>query len=195
MPNTFNNLINYKNEAVIDIEFLGDINLIEYHNEKMNLQFHGIKKDYNDTRSDKEKIVFHLNYETSYNIIENVSVSKNKTVNVCLMAKLIDNFEMSYKAKLYVTGKGPKFLNQEKDNQIDNPETLKAFMSKYKLDFKFIDDGKKVPLIMEISGKLNGSFPIPYLLVQSLDSECNKTKYWSVENDGIHFDKFKTKDY
>lgn len=175
MPNTFNNLINYKDEAVIDIEFLGDINLIEYHNEKMNLKFHGIKKDHNDTRSDSEKIVFHLNYETSYDIVENVSVSKNKTVNVCLMAKLIDNFEMSYKAKLYVTGKGPKFLNQEKDNQIDNPETLKAFMSKYNLDFKFIHDGKKVPLITEISGKLNGSFPIPYLLVQSLDLKCNKT--------------------
>lgn len=176
LPNTFNNLVNYRKEAEIDIEFLGDISLIESDNEKMHFQFHGIGKNYNDVKSDEAKIVFHLNYEMSYDIIENVSISKNHIANVCLMAKLIDNFEMSYKAKLYVSGKGPKFLNKEKDNQINNPETLKAFMSKYNLNLKFIDE-KKVPLIMEISGKLNSSFPIPYLFVRPFDFKCNETEH------------------
>ncbi len=111
--------------------------------------------------------------EVTYNIKKIVNIPSHQNVQVVSYVNWIENLKMPYKAKITVTGEGPRF---EDDHELDS-DTIQVLLSKYGFDERLIEQNPK-SLTFETKGTFVGSFGLDSVFsVHSLNEDIQKQFY------------------
>ncbi len=111
--------------------------------------------------------------EVTYNIKKIVNIPSHQNVQVVSYVNWIENLKMPYKAKITVTGEGPRF---EDDHELDS-DTIQVLLSKYGFDERLIEQNPK-SLTFETKGIFIGSFGLDSVFsVHSLNEDIQKQFY------------------